>query len=42
MVWHIKVLNDYYRRNTTVVVEDLIYAEYEKLQKSDAVELKKS
>ncbi len=39
---HLKVLSAYYRRNTTVVVEDLIDAEYEKLQKTDAVEVKKA
>ncbi len=41
-VRHMKILSAYYRRNTTVVVEDLIDAEYEKLQKADSVELKKA
>lgn len=42
LAYHIRVLRSYYRRNFTVVLTNLIESEYERLQKSDLAELKKS
>ena len=38
----LKILASYFRRGVTTVIEDLIDHEFERIEKSDPVELKKS